>query len=305
MLEHKRIHNVGSTSDDHDRPSGIRTVVPIADITAPSATFVVETLARAERTEGTELLAFGTSAADRLGELLISHGQVCLVALLTGQISLGARLAQRCPETAALVRTAVAAARSEGRPISGVLAELGATDSERIREALLDQIAEGLCELGRAAPEGLFESSLSASTRHLSTVLAGFAPETVYWHTLPLLFHPPEDAASLCFQELAESAGAAALCARSDGSVLPIHASGFALGGVASILKLGRDIEQMARPPALLAAGVQPSLMMLSSAGDSVLLVSTQTRIAVFGDFKDHAQLRALGVASRIVAGAT
>jgi hypothetical protein len=302
MSEFLSVPGLRSDWRQHHQRAGIA-AVPIADITSPSATFVAELLARAERTEGTELLAFGTTESDRLGELLVSHGQVCLVSLATGQPTLGARLSRRHPETAVLVRNAVAAARTEGRPISGVLADLGGADSERIREALLEQIAEGLCELGRAAPEGLFESRLSASSRHLASVLAGFSARAVYFRTMPLLFSPTTDAASRCFEKLAPRAGKAALCARVDGCVLPVRATGIELPSVASILRFGRDIEQMARPPVLLAAEVEPSLMMIGSDEDSVLVVTTQSQIAVLGDFESRSQVLALGQAARIVAG--
>ncbi len=287
-----------------DTPSGVRPVVSVPDITTPSATFLVDVLERAEASRSTELVAFETPSLDRIGELLFSHGEVCLVALSQGQVSLGSRLARLHPDTATVVRRAVAAARAEGRPLSDALAELEGADSQRIREALLDQIAEGLCELGRAAPDGLFESSLSASTRHLSSVLAGFPPAAVYWRAMPLLLPPVEDAAAACHRELAPGAGISVLLARTEEGCLPIVASGLPPGRVADIVALGRQIHQIADPPALLAADVRPSVVMLSVAGDAVLVVSTTRQIAMLGDLGQGGRQRALGVAHRTVAAA-
>jgi hypothetical protein len=276
--------------------SNVRIIVPTSDITSSPAAFLIEILERAERAVGTELLAFGTDGVERLGELLLSRGQICLVKLSNEQSPLGTRLQQSHPETAAAVREALTVAKAEGRSFSDVMSGLGAVDSGRIREALLDQIAEGLVTIGRAAPAGLFESSLSASRRQLSSVLSGFAPAEIYWRTIPLLLSVVDDAASRCFKEIAALAGMAVLFAVSEGTVLPVQFSGTDPGPLESILKLGRHVEQIAHAPALASARVEARMVLLGSPEGSVLFVITRAQIAMFGAL-DRGELgRALGV---------
>ena len=294
--------------------SGVRAAISVTDLGRPASTFLVDVLLHAESSHPTiandalrttELVAFETTSAERVGEILFSRGEVCLVATSRGSMSLGARLSKQHPETATLVRRAVVSARAEGRPISDVIRDIGGADSERIREALLDQIVEGLCEISRVAPAGVVEQILSVSTRHLSSVLAGFTPEAVYSRAVREIVPVVDDAASRCHAELAPGARMAVLCVRTAAGVLPVAHKGVPCESVRALLALGRSLEQIAAPAALMAADVQPSLLHFGRGQDAVLIVSTGAQIAMLGDFVRAARQGALGVAHRIVATAS
>lgn len=291
--------------------SGVRAAASVSEEGRPAFAFLIDVLLHAESSHPslassevhtTELVAFETASAERIGEILFSRGELCLVATSRGSMSLGARLSRQHPETATLVRRAVVAARAEGRPISDVLRDIGGADSERIRDALLEQIVEGLCEISRVAPTGVVEQSLSVSTRHLSSVLAGFSPAAVYSRAIPEIVPIVDDAASRCHNELAPSARMAILCARTEAGPLPVAHKGVPCESVRALLAMARSLEQIASPPALLAADVEPSLMHFGRAQDAVIIVSTGAQIAMLGDFDRAARQSALGVAHRIVA---
>lgn len=288
-------------------PSGRtrRSLVP-PDIEQPPHVFLIELLQRIERAQGTSLIAFSAAGEQRLGELLISNGRVCLVRMSAGQQVLGQRLAERHPETAAAVREALAIARAEGSPLGDVLIQIGSVDHERIREALLDQIAAGLSEIGQAAPGGLFEAVLSGSGRQISSVLSGFDPLDIYWRSIPLLLPRREDAASRCYDTLASLAGQAVLLFRESGSAgaVPILARGLPPGTLGELLQLGRDVEAIGAPPALLAAEIAPRLLMMSTPDDAAVFVITQHQIAMFSGLAAGARARVLGGARDIVLGA-
>ncbi|MFO0590926.1 MAG: hypothetical protein U0441_25510 [Polyangiaceae bacterium] len=282
--------------------SGVRVAVSREDLFRASTSFILDVLRRAEASRATEVVAFETGASERIGELLFSHGEVCLVATSRGQISLGARLSRSHPDTAEEVRRSVASARRDGRPIADALRDIGGAHSDRIRAALLDQIVEGLCDIGSASLGGLQQASLSASPRHLSSVLAGFRPAVVCCRVLSRLLPVCDDAAARCYEELGPSARVAVLGARSGGDVFPVRHEGAARGDLSDLFAMGAYLRQLADPPAFLAAEIKPSLMMFGRADDAALVVSTGAQVALLGGFDKNARRLALGIAQRIVA---
>jgi hypothetical protein len=275
--------------------------VPVLPAGRSSARFLIETLERVSQTAGTELLAFSAGGGERLGELLHSGGQLCLMKLTKGQQPLGMRLQQRYPETAVAVSEALSIAREQGRPLGEVLLGLGKVASDKVREALLDQIADGFVEVGRAAIAGVSESCAMVNARRLSSVLSGFSPAEVYWRTMPRLLPPGDDAAGQCFDRLAVPGRMAVLLSASGGSLFPIRSVGVELGSLAKVVLIGRRVEQLALAPALRSAGVEASLTVLGSSQGSVLLVNGGGQIAMFGGLDQGGLGRALGVARQIV----
>jgi hypothetical protein len=281
--------------------SGVRLSAVTANAGRSPATLLTGTLERVARTTGTELLAFSTPQSDRLGELLHSRGQVCLMRLKTGQLPLGQRLKERHPETAAAVGEALTVAKAEGRPLGDVLIGLGSVDSGKIREALLDQIADGFVELGRAAPSGVRESAASFIGRPLSSVLSGFSPAEIYWRTIPRLLPALDDAAGLAFEQLAGPCRKAVLFSIDGDRLIPTQATGVDLGSLEGVVQIGRRVEQFAHAPALKSAGIEASMTVLRSPRGSVLLVLTPDQIAMFGGLDQNGLGRALGVARNVL----
>lgn len=296
---------VGLEVSHHEEPppSSCRRVLRRStEVRLSPALFLSDLLGRIERS-GTSTYSMLFEAGDerRLGEILISNREICLVALQDGGTSLGTRLLQRDPGVAEAAREALGRARAEGRPLADALAALGSATSERIRGALLELIAEGLSAIACAAPRGLIETCLSASQRRVSSILSAFPVEEVYWRAVAQLAPPGGCAAARCYAELAELAASAVLVAPSEGEPVPIAARGLPSLSIAEILQLGRAVEQTACSPALLAAGLSPRLTLVKSSSDAILCVTSADRIALLTGLDTVAQARALGRARQLL----
>ncbi len=280
---------------------------------SPSA-YVVALLELLGHVPGSSTIAFDRPNGERVAELLVSHGEVCLMGVPGGR-PLGQRLRDRDPAAAVAIAEAVTVARTRRRPLGEVICELGKVNCDLVREALVEQMADGFAAIGRAAPEGLVEVILSGSSGRLSSTLTGFSPVELYWRAIPLVVPPVTvDAASRCYRELHELAGAAALLARTgdaggapelrDGptAILPLEATGFDLPSFASIRQLACAVEQIAAPPALLAAQLAPQLLFMGAAEAELVCVVTPERIALFADLDRSARARVLGRARQILA---
>lgn len=271
---------------------------------ARPARFLLDLLAGVERRAGAHSIAFDTPDGRRIGEVLTIDGQIGLVALAEGQIPLGVRLRDRNPRVALDVQRALKRARTEGRPIGSVLLEIGCVGAAEIRAAMLDQIADGLAEIARAAPGGLLEILAPLSARRATSLLSAFAPAEVYWHTVRQLEPPLDDEAACCFRELSPRAGAAVLAARrsNDDAWLPIDAASLTPLSLAEVEQLGQAIAQIAQPPALSAAGITPGLTVLRTEAESMVCVSSGRQVAVLGGLDAMASVRVLGQVCRMLA---
>lgn len=271
------------------------------------ARFLLDLLAGVERRAGAHSIAFDAPDGRRVGEVLTIDGQIGLVALAEGQIPLGVRLRDRNPRVALDVQRALKKARAEGRPIGSVLLEIGCVGAAEIRAAMLDQIADGLAEIARAAPGGLLELLAPLSARRATSLLSAFAPAEAYWHTVRQLEPPLADEAACCFRELTPMAGTAVLAARRSGddAWLPIDArmsAELASLSLADLEQLGQALAQIAQPPALSAAGITPELMVLRTEVESMVCVSSGRQVAVLGGLDAMASVRVLGQVCRMLA---
>ena len=259
---------------------------------------MLDLLERIEDVPGTCAIAFSRADDHLIGEFLVSQGQVCMITQGLGQVPLGVRLRQSHPAAADAVHKALIRARIEGRPLGAVLDALGAVQSSRIREALLDQFADALATIAAAAPAGLLEATRSAPERRLSSVLSSFPAVEIYWRTIAVLAPRVPDAAATGFDELADESEIAILLARApshDGAPLVIAARGFKPTKVAEIAQLGRLVQQVVCSPALLAAGQEPQLIFISGADDGMIGVVTSAQIALLTGLSAASRARALG----------
>ena len=272
--------------------------------------FLMNLLAEIEQREGAHSIAFDAPSGRRIGEVLTIDGQIGLVALSEGQIPLGARLRARNPHVALDVQRALLKAKVEGRALGEVLLEIGSVGAAEIRAALLDQIADGLKEIAGAAALGLVELTAPLSTRRATSILSAFAPAEIYWRVIGRLGSPAEDAAAVCFREVASmngtgtGTGTAVLATRKadDDGWVPLDAVGLTALSVSDVGQLGRGLMQLAQPPALAAAGVAPKLTMLRSGAESMVCVVTGQQVAVFGGLDGASGLRVLSQACRVLA---
>lgn len=291
------------SSYEEPPPSSYRSVLRRStEIRLPPPVFLLDLLGRIERAGSSVYsMLFEAGGERRLGEVLVSNREICLVALQEGGLSLGGRLLQNEPETAAAMRDLLAQARVEGRPLADVLSALGDGTSKRIRSALLDVIAGGLCAIARAAPDGVIETCLSASQRRISSILSAFTVEEVYWCAVEQLCPPGDSAAARCYADLADLSGSAVLVDRGEGEPLPIASRGLSHLSVYDLLQVGRAVEQMACSPALIAAGLSPRLTLVKSSDDALLCVASADRIAMLGGLDASAQARAMGRVRQIL----
>lgn len=284
--------------------SRVRPAVRREIVEARPARFLLELLAGVERRAGAHSIAFDAPDGRRVGEVLTIDGQIGLVALAEGQIPLGVRLRDRNPGAALDVQRALKRARAEGRPIGSVLLEIGGVGAAEIRAAMLDQIADGLAEIARAAPGGLLELLAPLSARRATSLLSAFAPAEAYWHAVRQLEPPLDDKAACCFRELAPQAGAAVLAARRSGddAWLPVATAALAPLSLAEVEQLGQALAQIAQPPALSAAGITPELVVFRAESESVVCVCSGRQVAVLGGLDAMASVRVLGQACRMLA---
>jgi hypothetical protein len=295
MLDPYALSGEALPPESHSRPSTSATYLE-----STPGPFVLELLAQVEQVKGTTVFSFATPVGDKLGDVLASEGQVCLVRLSTGQITLGERLAARNPATAAAVRRALLRVKAEGRPLGDVLLALGAVESAQIREAMLEQIADGLAVIAAAAPAGLLRSTAPGSTRRLASTLSVFAPSDIYWRAVAQLAPASSDAVTRCYHTIGPT-GATALLAIRGEEPLPIASLGLADWSLGEIVRLVRGIAAMAAPPALLAAEIVPRLLMISSSLGALLVVADASRVAAIGFLDAGARARALGEARQIM----
>jgi hypothetical protein len=264
--------------------------------------FLFDLLQGVERMSGTSALMF-SSENGPVGEVLVLGRRVGLVTLVDDEVPLSQRLHRRAPETATSVRATLAQARAEGKPLAEVVAALDSRQSGEIRGALLDQIVDGLTALARAARDGITERCVALAERSAPSVLGAFSPAELYWRAATAA-ERRDDEADRCFRALSSLSSGAALFARRerfDDADVPLAASGLAALDLSEVAQLGRCIEPIARPPALMAAGVQPRITVLSAREDAVLCVSAATQVAIFGGIATEARARVLGEAFRIV----
>lgn len=283
-------------------PSHVRLIERSAEIIAPPAEMLGQLLARIEASDRPSSVVLTTSAHEPIGSVLVSSGRPCLVSMAAPQVPLGVRLSRRWPETAMSVRRALSAAKAEQRPLGDVLLSLGSIDSDHIREALLDQIAEGFVTIASAAAAGVRETWIAASPQRVPSLLSAFAPRDVYDRAAAILAPTADDPLRRGFASLAECAGSAYLCARtSDADLAVIECRGAALLGVSDLLDISRAAALLGRPAALLAAGVEPQVTLLGGGANAVLCATSGAWTALLAGLEGSARAIALGRARRLV----
>ena len=263
------------------------------------ADFIVDVLGRIEDTPDTQALRFTRMDDAPVGEILSTGGQLCLVSA-EGQISLGARLRERCPESAEAIREALQGARAQSRPLREALTSLGAMRSALVRDTLLDHFAEGLCALGDA---GDLVEGVHSSSRRLATIISAFPTIEVYWRAVSRLAPVVEDAAKACFDELGAEAERAVLISRTgaaEGTPLLVAVHGFAPTSVAEIARISRFTANMIRPPALAAAGIQPQVLCCAAQDDGILGIAAETQAALLVGVPAALRARAVGRAKQL-----
>jgi hypothetical protein len=260
----------------------------------------VEILSAIEATESTLSIAFATHSGVPIGTFLVTGGCPCLVTLSERQMPLGERLTRRWPESAFAVRKALSVARAEQRPLGDVLLHLDAVDSEHIRAALLDQIAEGLAAFGRHAPDGVNVRWITASEKRVPTILSAFPASEVYQRSAALLA-PAPDAIRTGFAARVEGASEAHLFARdASGAPFLIESTGAPLS-IVETAQLARATARLAQPSALDAAGVKPRLVMVGGPGGAALCAVSRDWLALVACLERSARARVLGRASRLI----
>ncbi len=191
--------------------------------------------------------------------------------------------------------------------IDGGIASVSCAAARRPKGAgALDQIAEGLAGVARAAPGGLLETCMPAWGRGFPVAPRAFSPAEVYWRAAPLAAPHGEDAATRCFDALGGDAPLAVLLWRGDASIcgtLPVVARGLGSLGVNDALDLGRELDPLAEPGAATpgAAGGEPCVISSASEHGALIGVRTAERIALMGGLDALAAARAFAVARGIV----
>lgn len=263
---------------------------------AEAGRWLFELLERVERMRGTQSITVAAADGRVVGEVLVSEGQVGLVALADGQMPLSARLRRRDPAAADSVQAALRRARAEGRPLGAVLHEIGGAEAAQIRGALLDQIAEGLATIAQEAAGGLEVWSTPLSTHSARSVLSAFPAAEVYWRTVARILPACADAATRCLRAIDGHGGPSLLVAVDAGGDVPIEASGgLEALPLADLAEARGALDAFARPPLLAVAGGEPRFSVRrAGAGDSIACVSSGAQVAILGGLDQHGLGRAI-----------
>jgi hypothetical protein len=104
-----------------------------------------------EEQPGVGTLAFVAHSGKPAGLVVSCEGKICLVRGVGGVTRFSDLLASRYPRSSEALSDAVKTARSEGRLVGEVLAELGHISLEHIRDCLRDQVTAGLMALAGSA----------------------------------------------------------------------------------------------------------------------------------------------------------
>jgi hypothetical protein len=262
-----------------------RAPTPAARAAPPCrAALVQELLRRVEATTAAWAVRF-TRGDDRpLGELLAVDGGLCLVRLAERREPLGELLRKRHPEAAGAIASALANARAEQRPLGAALADLGAVPSALVRDALLDQFAQGLVTIATAEGGPPVEVPLSV-TRPVTTALSAFPPVEVQRRAIAALHTPLDDVAGRAFEEHSDRAKRAVLVlhgALAGGAPVVVAARGFTPRSVADCADLARWVDRVVRPTALVASGETPRVVRAGGVGCEVLGVASRAQCALF-----------------------
>ncbi len=258
--------------------------------------FILDLLSRIEASETPATVMFCSHDGTPFAELLTSPGRICLAALHEGQVPLGVRLAERSPERAIAIKQALVEAKASGRRLGEVLLELGAVSSAHIREAILDQIVEGVIEIARAARRGIIESAIAIEPQRPSSPSSAFEPMDVYFRAMRALASSNDDVAVRFYRDHEGSGDWGALLVRRDVPLL-IEARGALVSTVQELGRASRVIEQIVRSPALIAAGVEPLITLIETSTDSFLCLATLDHIALVGGLSSEERARTLAQA--------
>lgn len=281
--------------------SGVRPVVRESRVRERPGTFTVDLLGRIERVGGTFSVAYHTEDGHPVGEVLVAAGRVGYVHLASGHTPLGERLIRRDPDVAAAVRVALGRARSEGVRLGEALVALGATESNLVREALLDQMSEGLHEIAIAVGDGVVETWRALPSHKVPSRIADFAPVEVHRRAIPALLPRVNDAAAQLFDELSQRGIGCALFAREGEIAIALDTRCDGVGDVSALVALSRLAAGIAAPSPAEGVATRPELGSIRSEAASVLWLATRDQIFLAANLKRTAAGHALSRAHSLL----
>jgi len=210
-----------------------------------------------------------------LGSLILSEGGICFIRGVSGQRRFGDLLRERNPESAAVLSKALRSAKASGRLLGEVLLSLSDVPLEDIRACLVEQIAASLCKLVETDwVEARFEPLPGQFDQRLT-----FTAAEAYIAAVSAMQMESSQAVRL-YDEFATQADIAILGLRSGNKVLPIRMSDFTGHSISDFRVIGRSLAAIINPPALEAADIRPSVVMLGSATSIDIVCATDLHVA-------------------------
>jgi hypothetical protein len=188
-------------------------------------------------------------------------------------------LAERHPESAPLLKLALGKAQRDGRPLGETLLELDATPFEQIRDCLLDQALTGIGWMTSQQEE--FSSQWHPLTGTFDERLT-FSPLEIFQRATNSLWAESDDnLAYRIFKDFGETSTMSILGISASDKVAPVAVNGLEIDSVADMLKTGKMVSAVMRPPALLAAEIEPNLLIFGTADDLGVLC-TDRHLTIF-----------------------
>lgn len=234
--------------------------------------------------------------------VVVCDGNLCLVRGVAGVPRFSEMLAERYPDSSSALAQAVRTARSGGRLIGEVLAELREIPFAHVRECLRDQVTICVATLAAAAdPRRLPTfSPLGGSFDERLT----FTPLEVFESAAAQLRPTIEqDPVWGIFERHRSSSRFAVLALREQRSLLPVCVDGIDVDHLGDVRSIGRHVAAISSPATLQAAGIRPRLVSFDTGDAFGVLCVGETCVAFLGGLDTVARVRVLREAAELLQG--
>ena len=224
-------------------------------------------------TESGELQVCDAESGTPLASMVVQDGRLHLVRGAGDDGAVHDLLRRWSPPTLDVLRTAVYAARTGGRPLEAVLADAGGRHLEVVRAALEQVLCRQLLELAGRTLGRRLVMPFKPLEKARGVGLA-FSPEALYRRVVTHALPAPAGPAVAHYERVRDLAEVAMLVwvdRDAQATPLPLRFQGFEGMALSEIARIARSVGPLARPPSLVVQGIEPRTMVLAHDGGTWL----------------------------------